>query len=85
MKLNLKEVILFKEMTTMMDGFDDLTKLSVATLIALQNVVCVKWLKDDKSKPCTGCPLNTLGICREITTYCKAYEESEEEENGNQR
>lgn len=50
MKLNLKEVILFKEMTSMMDSFDDLTKLSVATLIALQNVVCVKYLKDDKTK-----------------------------------
>lgn len=79
MKVNGKEEILIKEMITLMNGFDNLTTLSVVTLKLLQNVVCVKWLKDDKSKPCTGCPLNTLGICREITTYCKVYEESEDE------
>ena len=77
MKINGKEEILTKEMITLMDGFEDLTVLSVVTLKLLQNTVCVKWLKDDKNKPCTGCPLNTLGICREITTYCKAYEEYE--------
>lgn len=64
-------------MITLMDGFEDLTALSVVTLELLQNIVCVKYLKDDKKKPCTGCPLNTLGICREIITYCKAYEEYE--------
>lgn len=64
-------------MITLMDGFEDLTALSVATLELLQNIVCVKYLKDDKTKPCTGCPLNTLGICREITTYRKAYKEYE--------
>ena len=77
MKVNGKEEILLKEMITLMDGFEDLTALSVATLELLQNVVCVKYLKDDKTKPCTGCPLNTLGICREITTYRKAYNEYE--------
>ena len=77
MKVNGKEDILIKEMITLMDGFEDLTALSVVTLELLQNIVCVKYLKDDKKKPCTGCPLNTLGICREITTYCKAYEEYE--------
>lgn len=77
MKVNGKEKILIKEMITLMDGFEDLTALSVVTLELLQNIVCVKYLKDDKKKPCTGCPLNTLGICREITTYCKAYEEYE--------
>ena len=64
-------------MITLMDGFEDLTALSVVTLELLQNIICVKYLKDDKKKPCTGCPLNTLGICREITTYYKAYEEYE--------
>lgn len=77
MKVNGKEEILIKEMITLMNGFEDLTALSVVTLELLQNIVCVKYLKDDKKKPCTGCPLNTLGICREITTYCKAYEEYE--------
>lgn len=77
MKVNGKEEILIKEMITLMDGFEDLTTLSVVTLELLQNIVCVKYLKDDKKKPCTDCPLNTLGICREITTYCKAYEEYE--------
>lgn len=77
MKVNGKEEILIKEMITLMDGFEDLTALSVVTLELLQNIVCVKYLKDDKKKPCTDCPLNTLGICREITTYCKAYEECE--------
>lgn len=77
MKVNGKEEILIKEMITLMDGFEDLTALSVVTLELLQNIVCVKYLKDNKKKPCTGCPLNTLGICREITTYCKAYEEYE--------
>jgi len=77
MKVNGKEEILLKEMITLMDGFEDLTVLSVATLELLQNVVCVKYLKDDKTKPCTGCPLNTLGICREITTYRNAYKEYE--------
>lgn len=77
MKVNGKEEILIKEMITLMDGFEDLTALSVVTLELLQNIVCVKYLKDDKKKPCTGCPLNILGICREITTYCKAYEEYE--------
>lgn len=77
MKVNGKEEILLKEMITLMNGFEDLTVLSVVTLELLQNVVCVKYLKDDKTKPCTGCPLNTLGICREITTYCKAYKEYE--------
>lgn len=77
MKVNGKEEILIKEMITLMDGFEDLTALSVVTLELLQNIVCVKYLKDDKTKPCTGCPLNTLGICREITTYCKAYKEYE--------
>ena len=77
MKVNGKEEILIKEMITLMDGFEDLTALSVVTLELLQNIVCVKYLKDDEKKPCTGCPLNTLGICREITTYCKAYEEYE--------
>ena len=77
MKVNGKEEILIKEMITLMDGFEDLTALSVVTLELLQNIVCVKYLKNDKKKPCTGCPLNTLGICREITTYCKAYEEYE--------
>ena len=77
MKVNGKEEILIKEMITLMDGFEDLTALSVVTLELLQNIVCVKYLKDDKKKPCTGCPLNTLSICREITTYCKTYEEYE--------
>lgn len=77
MKVNGKEEILIKEMITLMDGFEDLTALSVVTLELLQNIVCVKYLKDDKKKPCIDCPLNTLGICREITTYCKAYEEYE--------
>ena len=77
MKVNGKEEILIKGMITLMDGFEDLTALSVVTLELLQNIVCVKYLKDDKKKPCTGCPLNTLGICREITTYCKAYKEYE--------
>lgn len=77
MKVNGKEEILIKEMITLMDGFEDLTALSVVTLELLQNIVCVKYLKDDKTKPCTGCPLNTLGICREITTYCKDYKEYE--------
>lgn len=77
MKVNGKEEILIKEMITLMDGFEDLTALSVVTLELLQNIICVKYLKDDKKKPCTGCPLNTLGICREITTYYKAYEEYE--------
>lgn len=77
MKVNGKEEILIKEMITLMDGFEDLTALSVVTLELLQNIVCVKYLKNDKKKPCADCPLNTLGICREITTYCKAYEEYE--------
>lgn len=80
MKINGKEEILTKEMITLMDGFEDLTTLSVVTLKLLQNTVCVKYLKDNDKKPCTGCPLNTLGICREITSYYKAYTESEEEE-----
>lgn len=79
MKVNGKEEILIKEMITLMDGFEDLTALSVVTLELLQNIVCVKYLKNDKKKPCTGCPLNTLGICREITAYCKAYEEYEQQ------
>ena len=66
MKVNGKEEILIKEMITLMDGFEDLTVLSVVSLELLQKIVCVKYLKDDKTKPCTGCPLNTLGICREI-------------------
>lgn len=77
MKVNGKEEILIKEMITLMDGFDDLTVLSVVTLRLLQNTVCVKHLKDNDKKPCTGCPLNTLSICREITSYCKAYKEYE--------
>lgn len=80
MKVNGKEEILIEEMITLMNGFDNLATLSVVTLRLLQNVVCVKYLKDDKTKRCGGnCPLNTLGICREITSYCKLYEDMEKE------
>lgn len=81
MKLNSKDAFLFEEIITLMNGFDDTTALSVATLKVLQNIVCIKYLANDKSKKCGGgCPLNTLGLCREITNYYNLYEEMEKEE-----
>lgn len=81
MKLNPKDAFLFEEMLTLMNSFDDTTALSVATLKVLQNIVCIKYLANDKSKKCgEGCPLNTLGLCREITNYYSLYEKWEEED-----